>query len=131
MWLSLANASPPFISYMVRNALPQKIQMGQFENVWVSYTAKAVGRDLGQSPYNVVFTRGIEGKSNMAFMCLAYNRRSFSTQEIAFNMGVASFEDRVSTLMAQFLFQLSFKSSIKHHRQPPIGCVSSKDLHQL
>jgi hypothetical protein len=84
MWLSLANASPPFISYMVRNALPQKIQMGQFENVWVSYTAKAVGRDLGQSPYNVVFTRGIEGKSNMAFMCLAYNRRSFSTQEIAF-----------------------------------------------
>jgi hypothetical protein len=46
--------------------------------------AKAVGRDLGQSPYNVVFTRGIEGKSNMAFMCLAYNRRSFSTQEIAF-----------------------------------------------
>ncbi|KAJ7005518.1 hypothetical protein NC653_004982 [Populus alba x Populus x berolinensis] len=81
MWLSLANASPPFISYMVRNSLPQKIQKGQFENVW--------------------------------------------------NMGVASFEDCVSTLMAQFLFQLSFKSSIKHHRQPSIGCVSSKDLHQL
>ncbi|KAJ6953514.1 hypothetical protein NC652_005279 [Populus alba x Populus x berolinensis] len=51
MWLSLANASPPFISYMVRNSLPQKIQKGQFENVWVSYMATAAGRDLGQSPY--------------------------------------------------------------------------------
>ena len=84
MWLSLANASPPFISYMVRNSLPQKIQKGQFENVWVSYMATAAGRDLGQSPCNIVFTGGIEGKSNMAFMCLGYNRRSFSTQEIAF-----------------------------------------------